>query len=94
MFVLPTENNEAGSLLDGALAFLSTKKEGARVAFVLVVDRNGDWVSVHDRDGEQVPGDDQPMLVSRVEVATWLVGQGNSTCIRQRVNGFEQHIHY
>ena len=59
MFVPPDANNEAGNLVDAAQAFLTTQNDMEEVAFVLVVDRRGQWRSVHARDGQQVPLDEE-----------------------------------
>ena len=92
MFVPPDVNDEAGSLVDVAQAFLTTQNMDS-VAFVLVVDRNGQWRSVHARDGQQVPLEEEEGKFAE-ETASWWVRETTSTCIRQNVGGIMQHIHF
>jgi hypothetical protein len=97
MFLPPDANPEAGILVDAAQSFLkSPEGTNEELAFVLVVDRKGQWRSVRDRGG-QVVRDEHPLTVphGQFEVAGWFVGHTSpSICVRVKVNGYEEHTRY
>lgn len=92
MFVPPDVNAEAGNLVDAAQVFLTTQ-DMEPVAFVLVVDRSGQWRSVHAPDGQQVPLDEEEGKFAEA-TATWWVRETGSRCVRIGVGPLLQHVHY
>jgi hypothetical protein len=90
MYVSPDADTD--ELVQAARAFLANQGMDP-LAFVLVVDRSGQWRSVHDPDGQVVASEEEEGKFAEM-TATWWVRETSSRCVRQKVGTFVTHIHF